>query len=123
MTKIKTPDIVVGVLFILLAMALLYVNATLRTSVGERVEVSFEGKVIKVLPLNEDTIYRIDHDGHINVVEIREGKCYMKEANCRDQLCVNSRPIKITGETIICLPHRISLRVVGGEGEVDAFSR
>lgn len=43
------------------------------------------------------------------------GECvWMEAADCRDQICVNHRPITSGGESIICLPHRLVVEIVGG---------
>ena len=36
----------------------------------------------------------------------------MQEASCPDQICVNHRAINSVGETIVCLPNEIVLKVV-----------
>lgn len=41
----------------------------------------------------------------------------MEAADCRDQICVHHRPLTGGGESIICLPHRLVVELVGGEGE------
>ena len=44
----------------------------------------------------------------------------MKEANCRDQICVRHKAISKNGESIICLPHSVYIEVVGEkEKEID----
>ncbi len=57
-----------------------------------------------------------------NVLVIQEGKAYMEEADCPDKLCVRQKPVKKNGESIICLPHKLVIRVIGGEtGEADVM--
>ena len=41
-----------------------------------------------------------------------------EDANCPDRLCVSWGKINKPGETILCLPHRIIIRIIG-EGGVD----
>ena len=38
------------------------------------------------------------------------------EANCGDHTCIRTGAISREGETIVCLPHRMVVRVEGGEG-------
>lgn len=82
-----------------------------RASAG-KVEVQVDGQVVATLPLDTDCVYPI---GEGNVMEIREGKAFMRSATCRDQICVNMGAISREGETITCLPHKVVLTARGGE--------
>ena len=47
----------------------------------------------------------------------------MEEADCPDGTCVRQGAIQTPGETIVCLPHRVTVTIVGngeGTGGVDA---
>lgn len=46
-----------------------------------------------------------------NTVVIEDGYVYMKNANCKDQICVNHKPISKHGEMIICLPNGVFVEV------------
>lgn len=71
------------------------------------------GTEIQSFSLNEEQEYRIElEDGRYNLLQIQGGKVYMKEASCPDQICVNHRPASNVGETIVCLPNEIVLKVV-----------
>ena len=39
----------------------------------------------------------------------------MKEANCRDLICVHHKAISGNGESIVCMPNRIVVEVVSDE--------
>ena len=39
----------------------------------------------------------------------------MTEADCPDQLCVHQRAISKQKQTIVCLPNRVVVEVIGGE--------
>ena len=80
---------------------------------GGYVAVIQEGEAIEQFSLNEEVEYRIElEDGSFNLLKIKNGKVYMQEASCPDQICVNHRPINSVGETIVCLPNEIVLKVV-----------
>jgi len=78
-------------------------------------EITRGGTVLGVYPLSEDRIIPI---GEGNVCEISGGTVRMTEADCPDLSCVHSRPIDARGGTIICLPNRVVLRIIDGEGGV-----
>ena len=48
----------------------------------------------------------------------------MKSSDCRNQVCVNHAPISRSGESIICLPHKLVVRIQSGkEADVDAIAQ
>ena len=57
----------------------------------------------------------LSNETDFNVLVIREGTAFIEKANCQNQVCVHSKPISYTGETITCLPHRIQVSIEGGE--------
>ena len=46
-----------------------------------------------------------------NTVVIKDGVVYMSEANCKNQVCVNSGKISKKGESIICLPNKVIVEI------------
>ena len=54
---------------------------------------------------------------YYNVVEIKDGTVSVTEASCKNQVCVKHGAISRSGETIVCLPNRLVVRIDnGGEG-------
>lgn len=45
------------------------------------------------------------------IMVIEDGKVYMQEADCPNQICVHHTPISHRGETIVCLPNRIVIEI------------
>ena len=87
---------------------------------GNTVVVSIDGKDVAEYPLNEDIEVEFNtDDGHVNVLRISDGKAEMLSADCPDKLCVKRGAIYLTGQTIVCLPHKLVVRVEG-KGGVDA---
>lgn len=121
MLKIKLSDIILIALLIILAVGLFILNIQWKTNTGDYAEISFDGKVIKVMPLSKNDIWRFQYDDDFNTIVVKDGKVYVESANCRDKLCTNAKPINMSGETIICLPHKLSIRVYGQESDIDAF--
>lgn len=50
-------------------------------------------------------------DNGYNTVVIEHGMVYVEEADCDNQICVETAPVKNAGETIVCLPHRFYLSI------------
>lgn len=57
-------------------------------------------------PLNEDRIIPVTLKEGYNYVVISGGKVFVSEADCDNQICVNTPAAGQAGETIVCLPHR-----------------
>ena len=84
---------------------------------GERggwVVVMVDGTETARYPLWEDRQVTIG-EGDYNVLTISAGTAAVTEANCGDHTCIRTGAVSRAGESIICLPHRLEIRVIGGE--------
>lgn len=92
---------------------------------GAFVRVTVDGEEYGVYPLGEPRRVLIKSDGGENLLVIGGGSADMEEASCPDGICVRHRPIKRSGESIICLPNRVVAEVVGPaeEGEFDSIAK
>ena len=78
--------------------------------------VTIDGDIYGEYPLSEDASERIEFsDGGYNVIAIADGYASVTEASCPDQICVHHNHIRYSGETIVCLPHKLVVEVRGGE--------
>ena len=48
-----------------------------------------------------------------NLLSVTDGKVVVEAADCKDQICVRHKPVSSKGESIICLPHRLVVEIVG----------
>lgn len=81
-----------------------------------QVEVCVDGKVIKTYPINKDSDYYMEEKLSIgNTLVIDDGFVYIKDANCDDKLCVKQGRIKKANESIICLPHKLVVKITSGD--------
>ena len=106
----------------LLALALgLLVWQHLTRRTGAAAVIYIDGVRTASYSLAEDREITVETpDGETNTFIIENGQADMVAADCPDKLCVYMRPIRYDGESIICLPHRLELRIEGGEkAEVD----
>ena len=76
-----------------------------------------DGTLLKEIVLQEVTegfSFRIeDGQGHYNLICVEPGRIAIREADCPDGLCVKQGRIKNDGESLICLPHRVIIRIEG----------
>ncbi|OUM94587.1 MAG: hypothetical protein A9Z00_10395 [Thermobacillus sp. ZCTH02-B1] len=49
----------------------------------------------------------------VNVLRVSEKGVQMIEADCPDKLCIAMGRIDAAGESIVCLPHRVWVKMVG----------
>lgn len=64
-------------------------------------------------PLDTERTVTIGEKGY-NVLRISGGAAAIIEANCGDHTCVRTGAVSREGETIVCLPHRLTVRIEGG---------
>ena len=116
--KRRRADLIVIGSLLLLALVLWLVLGAFRTEGGE-VVVRVDGVETERHALTEDGTFPLN--GGSNILVIAEGQAWLSEANCPDRLCVRQGKIHYTGQSIICLPNRLTVTVEGGESDgIDA---
>ena len=106
---------------ILLVLVLLVLAAVLLIVIRNRGK---EGSYVVVMARNEeiaryylaiDGIY--DINGGTNTIEIKDGRVRMLEASCPNHLCIRQGWIRFEGQSIVCLPNKVTVTVRGtGDG-------
>lgn len=79
---------------------------------GNHIDVSVDGKVLMSFELGIDREELIETENGTNLLVIKNGKASVKSADCPDEICVKHREISKTGETIVCLPHKLVVEIV-----------
>lgn len=90
-----------------LCLALFYFNKTN----GDSVMIMLNGSEYKTLSLKEDVELTVKNGEGSNTVVIKNGEAFVKDATCPDKICEGHRPISRVGETIVCLPNKLTLRI------------
>ncbi len=77
------------------------------------------------LPLGQDVTKTITTDLGTNVIEIKDGRVHVEEADCPNQDCVHQGWIDAAGQQIVCLPHKLTVDIVdeGAEATYDVVGR
>ncbi len=120
----KKNDIILIISILLITLCLMAgVRIYMRGSLDETacVLVTVDGSEYGKYPLNENLNMQIEYDdGNYNILVIEDGYASIEEASCPDQICVNHFHIHYKGETIVCLPNKLVVEIVGGEeSEID----
>lgn len=123
--KVKRKDIIVVVLLLVLSIFMaFFVQKFKSNQTGSYLRVELNGKEYGKYPLNKNKTFKIKVDNdEYNVVEIKNGKVKMIEANCRDLICTHMPKISKVGETIVCLPHRLILEIVNDDTNDDEIDK
>ena len=116
--KSKKIDIIVIVSLLLVSLIAVIALLLTRRS-GESVVVEVNGEYVATYSLLEDGMYSLNNGTNMLIIE--GGKAYMSEADCPDKTCVKRGGVSYSGESIVCLPNRITV-TVKGEGGVDLVS-
>ena len=83
-------------------------------------EIYLNGELLKTVSLSEECEFTIDCGSGHNTVTVRGGTISVTEADCPDKVCVRMGAISGGTVPIVCLPHRLEIRVVNGADSVDA---
>lgn len=82
---------------------------------GDSVTVTVDGKVYAVYALSADARVEIETAYGRNTLVLSSGGAYIEDADCPDRICVHHAPIAYGGESIVCLPHRLVVRVTAND--------
>lgn len=120
MKKYKN-DLKLAGIALLLAL-ILFLLFFLKSQGGDAVvEVVADGKSYGTYSLLENRQVEILTAYGKNLLVIEDKHAYIAEADCPDKTCVKQGKIRRKGQTIICLPHKLTVRVIQGEeDDVDA---
>lgn len=87
---------------------------------GDTVIIYYNNEEYEVISLNEDSVIKVNDT---NVVRIENGKVFMESANCPDQICVKQKPLDSSGRDIVCLPNKVTVRVITDRKDLDVVAR
>ena len=87
-----------------------------------RVVIEVDGEIFADYDMDEvkGIIPISTENGGENRVWVQEDLVFMDSANCPDQTCVKQGVIKDGTVPIVCLPHKVIVRIEGGESGLDA---
>ena len=109
--------LIAGVLSIILIVAFIY---SLTRKEGAYAVVLKDNEEIGSYPLSENIQIPIKKGDKVtNILSIKDGKAYMESAICPDKICVKHRPIDKSGQTIVCLPEEVVIKIIA-EGRGNA---
>ena len=118
--------ILIAAFVIIAVIAFVVINHFVKKD-GAFVQIKVDGQVVNTIPVNQNETLTIEgYQGGSNIVTIENGGVTMTDADCPDKLCVKTGRISKTGETIVCLPHRVVVEIIGAVADdsgVDSIVR
>ena len=115
----KNDWILVAVILVLAGIGFLIYTNLGRQTAGI-VKVTVDGELFGTYSLEKEQKIKINNS---NQLYIKDGQADMIEANCPDQICVDHKEISKNKETIVGLPNKVIIEIVGGEHvEIDAVA-
>ncbi len=119
--KVKWDMILIALLIVICAIIFGVIQIFVKKD-GDTAVVKVDGRIVQEMDLKIDNAVEVGgYQGGINKIEVKDGKVRMTTADCPDELCVKTGWISKTGETIVCLPHRVVVEIKGGSGGVDSI--
>lgn len=106
--------VVIGIILFGGIAAILIMN---RSGSGSRTAVIRGGDVRYELSLDEDGLFRFD--GIDAEFEVKNGRIRLTKVSCPDKICEKTGYIGSSGQSIICVPNKITVTVVGSDEGVD----
>ena len=130
--------------FFLGSSLLLAVILALNARRGETLQIYADGQLSYEVPLMQDALQEAAQESYLlirflddgepvftldtqkpelpegtsyNLLQIQDGNVQMLAADCPDQICVRHKPVFRAKESIICLPHKLSVEISGARGK------
>ena len=117
--KRRIDIIVIASLLLLSLIVLLVISLAKKEGAIARVEIG--GEIVGEYPLDVNKEYSLN--GGTNILTIKDGVAYMTYSECPDHTCERVGKIKFVGETIVCLPNKVSVTIIGNSDDgVDLVS-
>lgn len=122
----KKRDLILLCVILAVCAASFFVIRLFQRGEGSRIAITVDGEIYGEYSLSEDQTIEIDNEYGTNVVVISDGKVYMSEADCPDKYCVDQGEKDKSGQSIVCLPHKLIVEILGGstgETEPDGIAK
>jgi hypothetical protein len=123
---VKRLDVIIIALIPVCAFAVMaFVSAGGRAALaGEEpfAEIYEDGVLTYSLPLGEDAEILLSTGRGYNRVVVEDGGIRVSDADCASQTCVHSGRKALPGDMIACLPHRLIIKINGGEAPYDVIA-
>ncbi|HOB09761.1 MAG: NusG domain II-containing protein [Limnochordia bacterium] len=116
--KIRKGDLLIFVVLLLIGGIMLTSNLFRAKEPGNIAILEIDGVIVERFDLDADLEnYRAETARGYNILDFADGAVRVIEADCPDKICIQFGWIRQVGQTIVCLPHRLIIRVVSEASE------
>lgn len=102
----KKGDIII-IISVALALVISIAWLIIFSKQGSTVTIKQNNEIVYSESIGKDNTVTLDG----NTVIIEDGFVYMLNASCKNQVCVNTGKISKKGESIICLPNKVTVEI------------
>ena len=124
--KIRITNKVLIPLFAFMVLTFAFVCFFAKEGLGEytnsQIYVKKANKVVEKIDVSKLKTEKYEINAGTNTICITKDGVYMKDASCPDKLCKKSGKINKPGQSIVCLPNKIMVEIVGVKKDVDAVA-
>lgn len=115
----KRGDILSLICLLLAALAFYaFANDTDASQGARFAEIKVDGTVRKILPLERDTVYTLPERPDVRIA-VSHGAAAFTHSNCPDKICVRSGFLSSSGQSAVCLPNKVVLRIMANGSSND----
>ncbi len=111
----RAGDAAAIALVLLLAVLPLVYHAVQAVQPAAAVSVITESSV-QTYPLSENREMQVTSAGHSLTIRIENGTVYVSETDCPNGNCAVTGAVSKAGQSIVCAPARVLVKIVGEEG-------
>ncbi len=115
MKSSKTWIVIFAAVLVICAAAFLLLKGGAQ---GMTAVIRLDGEVYKKIDLNAVAVaydMEIKTKYGYNKLHIEHGAISITEADCRDHICISQGRVSTAGVPIVCLPHRLTIEIEGGD--------
>ncbi|WP_330665060.1 Gx transporter family protein [Tepidibacter sp.] len=125
-TKPQTTDYIILLSTLILSVSTFYFTNIHHDDTGyKKVQVVVDNKIyedIIITDKNYKKTMKIETEEGYNYVNIHDGGVEIIEADCHDDVCVKTGFINRRGQIIACLPHKMYIKILGEDSQIDNIS-
>ena len=109
-------DMILAAAILLIAAAVFGFNYVSHRTPATTAQISVDGKVVEILDLSKDTQLTVTSPGGgTNHLIVKDGEIWCSEASCPDKVCVHQGKKHLSSDTIVCLPNKMVVTIIGKE--------
>lgn len=125
--KINKYDILLIAVIIILNMSLLLLSGKELSNSGNNIAYVYSNNELVgeyILSDGYEKVFTVRADAGFNTIKIKDKSIWIEDADCPDKYCEKQGKISKDGEVIVCLPHKLVIKVVGNNNsDIDIITK